>query len=156
MLIMDLLPKKKIRKFWAPLSFIVLGGLVALALFYLPRPSATNEALEGLRGEDQQVLIAVLDRLDLKFPQFHREIREVEETLIRNPEVASLSTEDQSLLASVLDHRLVFSNSFFKSDSVSQEQSLIDVITTIHPEMNGAGALAKKSGIFTRTGENPE
>jgi hypothetical protein len=158
MLFFDLLQKKGIARTWLPLSFSFFGLVFGLFVFFHPfhNSEELSDANTKIHAEDQQTIIAALDRLEKKYPEFHSQVLELEETLLRNPELAQLQKDSvDSKPVKVQDRRLVFSSAFFQSDPIAQETFLIDLLLATHPELKSNSALAR-SKSFIGTGESSE
>lgn len=112
---------------------ISLLGLIALVL-----PVITGLSFDArpLRVEEQETVVAVAERLEGRVPELAEWLKDFRISVTRNDfeTLVQLRWRKQELVAQT-GRTLMFSNQFFDSDGVTQEQALLQLVVTQHSQI---------------------
>ena len=146
MILMNLLESEAKQKRDHTIPF-ALGFLILLlvSLFFVTLREDSVAAVRPLQIEEKEILISAMERLQVDVPQFQVWAAELNEELIKSS-LSIFVSGDRSLaekhMVEVSEAGIAVSPLFFSSDPISQESSLIYLITEKNSPLKAPSEIA--------------
>ena len=132
MLLMNLKTNDKKRELSLPVQLSLFGFLVfSLVVTHTEKKPVTPRLMEI---EEKEVVVSVFDRLRSESPDVADSVSSLEDGLADNAVTTLVDPNYKSEnLIRRSDRTLIFSSRFFEADSVSQEKSLLRIMSELGP-----------------------